>query len=686
VQNYSLKFKILNFVLSFCILIFSFSFSPLVEISDAADKSSALIVKIVSGDYLSALQNYGQTELLFDNIYRLRAAISDLQAFRAQPWVKFVQKDAVLQNAATVTDPLFGNDPSDETKQWYLSKMQVPKAWEKTTGRPDIIVAVVDTGIDGQHEDLSDGRVGRGYMTYCQVIKSNNDCTLRITSVIDSGVNSDDNGHGTIVAGLIGAQAGNGRGISGVNRDIKLMPIKALDSKGNGLSSDVAVGIKWAADNGARIINLSIGGQGLEGLDVLQEAIAYAHNRGVLIVAAAGNDGSETGGNLNNSPVLPVCADGDKNMVIGVAAVDIADRKAKFSNYGSNCVDIVAPGTTSFVSRQEKRGIVSTYYDPAKPGKHDLYVYALGTSLAAPLVSGVAALTISAFPSLDVKALRDRVLASVDNIDQYNTSGCEDIGSCVGQLGSGRLNAIKAVSDLPLFAGGAVISGPTGLFLIERGLKRPISDFVFKQRFSGIIPVQTEQAQVDAFPNGSPVTPADGAVIKDTANPTVYLVEGGFLKPLSYLAFVSRRLSFENVAVLSPEELASYARGSDAAIVDGLLVKAGEPSVYIVNNGQRQIISNFVYKQRGLDRFPIARLSAEEINRYPINDHGNIYPPEDGTLIKGTSSATVYLIENGARRGITAAAFANRGFSFAGVHVLPQTEIDQYQLGVDIVE
>src|SRR3989344_3566749 len=299
-----------------------------------------------------------------------------------------------------------------------------------------------------------------------------------------------------------------------------------------------------------------------------------------------------------------------------------------FSNYGSNCVDIVAPGTTSFVSRQEKRGIVSTYYDPAKPGKHDLYVYALGTSLAAPLVSGVAALTISAFPSLDVKALRDRVLASVDNIDQYNTSGCEDIGSCVGQLGSGRLNAIKAVSDLPLFAGGAVISGPTGLFLIERGLKRPISDFVFKQRFSGIIPVQTEQAQVDAFPNGSPVTPADGAVIKDTANPTVYLVEGGFLQPLS----------------------------------------------------------NFVYKQRGLDRFPIARLSAEEINRYPINDHGNIYPPEDGTLIKGTSSATVYLIENGARRGITAAAFANRGFSFAGVHVLPQTEIDQYQLGVDIVE
>jgi len=676
--------KIISF---FLMAITVFSFLP--NFSDALEHGT-VIVKIKSPEYLPQLEKYGAAELLFNNIYRLeisdyRLAIIDF--LRQQSWVAFVHEDAIVQKTATIADPLFSNDNKDETKQWYLSKIQVPRAWEKTTGRPETIVAVVDTGINGQHEDLDDGRVGMGFMSYCQSMKPNqNECAARITSQIDSGVNSDDNGHGTIVAGIIGAEANNGKGIAGINWTVKLMPIKVLDAKGEGLSSDAAVGIKWAVDHGAKIINLSIGGQGLEGLGVLQEAVSYAYNKNVLVIAAAGNDGAEVGGNLNTAPILPVCADSEQNTVIGVTAVDISDRKARFASYGSNCIDIAAPGASTFVSKQEKKGIVSTYYDPAKPGKNDLYVYALGTSLAAPIVSGVAALTLSAFPGLEVKALRDRLLASVDNIDQFNTSGCEELDSCVGQIGSGRVNAFKAVSDLPLFSGGTVVQSPSGLYLMERGLRRSVSDFVFKQRFPGTTAVQTPQEQVDVLPPGTALPPVDGSIVKDASSPTVYLVEGGELRPLSYLAFVSRRLNFVDVAILPDSELAAYLKGLDAQVVDGLLVKAKEPSVYIVRNGQRQIISYFVYKQRGLDRYPIAQLSPDEINQYPIDGEGIIYPPEDGTLIKSSVSPTVYVIENGARRGLTLQAFQSRGYSFGSVQVLPQSETDQYKLGADIIE
>lgn len=587
--------------------------------------------------------------------------------------------------AVAAADPLYTLDPTETSKQWYLSRIQVPRAWEKTTGSSDIIVAVVDTGINGQHEDLSDGRVVRGFINYCKVLNAAEDqCLLRITSEVDAGVNSDDNGHGTIVAGIIGAAANNGKGIAGINWQVKLMPIKALDANGSGLSSDVALGIRWAVDHGAKIINLSIGGSGLGGAEILQEAVSYAFRNNVLVVAAAGNDSSDTGGNLNLAPSMPVCADGGQNMVVGVAAVDIGDRKAGFSSYGANCVDIAAPGTASFVSRQEKKGLISTYYDPARPGRNDLYVSALGTSLAAPMVSGVAALTLSVFPDLDVKVLRDRLTASVDNIDQFNTSACEGT-TCVGQIGVGRLNAYKAVTSLPLFSSGVVIEGPTGIFLVERGLKRPIADFVLKQRFAGVTTVQTEQAQIDALPVGEPLPPVDGTIIKEPQGPTVYLLEDSALHALSYAAFRSRGLKFENVVTLPAEIIATYKRGADALLANGSLLKAPDhPAVFVFENGARRLVSYFVFKQHAFDAHPIAELSLEEMARYPVE--AKLYPPFDGTLVKGAISATVYAVEGGVLRGLTAAAFANRGYSFGSVQTVPQEEIVQYQMGADIIQ
>lgn len=684
-QNVKLR-KILIF---FIILAFLPVLSP--EVLKASAIPGILIVRIKEGSDPRWLSVYSrEAELIFDQVYRLRvkdkqSAIIDL---KTQPWVEYVGEDGIIRTQLNAADPLFVLDQQELTKQWYLPKIQTHLAWNTTTGA-GITVAVVDTGIDGKHEDLSDGRVVGGYLSYCQVSNQANptDCLMRASGELAPGVNSDDNGHGTIVAGIIGANTNNNKGIAGINWNVRLMPIKVLDSSGSGLASDVALGIKWAADHGAKVINLSIGGSGLQGAEILQDAISYAFKKGRLVVAAAGNDAAVIGGNLNTNPILPICADGGENMVVGVAAVDIADHKARFSNYGSNCIDIAAPGTGTFVDKQQKQGLVSTYYDPSRPGEHDLYVYAVGTSVAAPMVSGVAALMMSAMSDLDSRAIRDRLIKSIDNIDKANETGCNG-GSCVGQIGRGRLNALKALTTQSTFSSGTFIKGPDGsLYLIEKGLKRPISEFVFRQGFLGSPVVAATFDQLNTLPTGLAVPPADGSTIKEPVSPLVYLVEGGERRSLSYLAFISRGLQFSEVVSLSAAEIASYPLGSEAPVLDGILMKSADhPAVYILNKGVRQLLSFFVFMQRGLNNKPTAVLSLEELARYQIHPQGYLFPPPDGTLIRGDQEATVYIFENGVLRGMNLAAFQNRGFQFAQVKVLPQSEVEGYEKGSDIIE
>lgn len=672
-------------VFIFLVVLSVFSLVP----ARAAAVPGTLVAKLKPDAPSTFFRAFGaEPVFLYDRVYRLRVAdkAAVLSELKNSPAVEFAAEDGLVKTRAIVNDYFFSSDAQDLSRQWYLRKMQTPEAWAQTVGS-GIIVAVVDTGIDGRHEDLNDGRVIKGYANYCQTMSQggNPECLVRNTGELPANVNSDDNGHGTIVAGILGAIANNNKGIAGINWNVRLMPIKALDSTGTGLASDVAAGIRWATDNGARIVNLSVGGSGLQGIEVLQDAISYAFKKGVLIVAAAGNDAAEIGGDLNAAPVLPACADGGQNMIIGVAAVDGNDRKARFSNYGSNCVDIAAPGTGIFVDKQQKQGLVSTYYDPSRPGDQNLYVFAIGTSVAAPMVSGVAALAMSAFPNLDVKGIRDRLIGSVDNIDDLNQTACNG-GSCTRQLGLGRINAVKAVTMSTAIASGTLVKDPYGKrFLIENGLKRPISEFVYKQRFPAIGLIDASVPQLEGFPIGLPLPPVDGTILKEPTNPTVYLMEGGERQALSYLAFISRGLRFENVVTLPSPEVASYPRTQDAPVMNGVLMKAsGNPAVFILNNGLRQLLSYFVFQQRGFQNMSIGILSLEELAIYPMQSAGFLYPPLDGTLIRGEADPTVYLVEGGKLRGLTLAAFQGRGFRFADVHVLPQSEVDSYQRGAAI--
>jgi hypothetical protein len=329
------------------------------------------------------------------------------------------------------------NNP-DFPRQWYLNKMSVPAAWDYTQGSDDIIVAVLDTGVDLKQPELAaniwtnpnPGKPGdpSGYVNDVHgwnFVDNNNDPDPQYTpGWTEAGIT-----HGTVIAGIIGAVGNNGSGIAGINWHVKIMPLRILDSEGIGDSTAAAKAIDYAVSHGARILNFSFVTD--EDSPVLDDAIARAAKAGVLIVAAAGNDQDAGGDNLDKIPMYPVCSDGPgTNYVIGVAATDENDKRADFSNYGTKCVDISAPGV-NIISAQ--------LYNPSLAG-FDSYTRAgwNGTSVASPMVSGVAALMLAANPGLSRETLVQYLLSTADPIDALNPL-------YRGELGSGRVNAEHAV-------------------------------------------------------------------------------------------------------------------------------------------------------------------------------------------------------------------------------------------------
>ncbi len=330
-------------------------------------------------------------------------------------------------------------------RQWYLRQIQAPQAWQLVTSTKDVIVAVIDAGVDITHPDLKDAiwtnpreiprngidDDGNGYIDDVHgwnfVTNSGDVRPQEIRNQLEEAWS-----HGTFVSSLIGARSLDHIGMVGVNQSVQIMPLTALDGDGYGTIPNVLQAIRYAVNHGASIINLSLAG--FDNSPDLAEMIKRARDAGVLVVAATGNGDARAGRDTDMQPVYPACFDQSTNIVVGVSGTDSQDQHADYANYGMQCTDLSAPGFELFGARP-------SYPRMEEAGrKAERYLDGMtGTSLAAPLVSGVASLLKAARPDLTVDQLHQLLTSTTDNIDLTLNFPQR------GKMGTGRLNAFKAV-------------------------------------------------------------------------------------------------------------------------------------------------------------------------------------------------------------------------------------------------
>lgn len=298
-----------------------------------------------------------------------------------EPHYMYLTNDTVTEN--TAVEVIQPNDLLFSTYQWNLPAIATEQGWNLSKGSNEVAVAVVDTGVQASHPDLQ-GRLLKGY-----------------NAIASGSAPDDDVGHGTHVAGIIGAVINNEEGVAGISWYNKILPVKALDNSGAGTTYSVAEGIIWAADNGAKVINLSLGNYADS--QFLHDAIKYAFDRDVVIVSASGNDNTER-------PGYPAAYD----EVLAVAATNANGERASFSNYG-DYIDVAAPGES----------IASTYPD-------NQYAALSGTSMASPHVAALAGLVRSLNPALTNTEVMELMTANTVDLgdaghDKYYGWGQVDI-------------------------------------------------------------------------------------------------------------------------------------------------------------------------------------------------------------------------------------------------------------------
>ncbi|MEW6006841.1 MAG: S8 family serine peptidase [bacterium] len=306
-------------------------------------------------------------EPLFDNTYRLKLkkgikVFDTIDKLKQNPDVVYAEPNYIRKAYITPNDPKF-ND------QWSFPKISAPAAWDIEKGTSSVVIAILDTGIDYTHPDLNDKIIGsQSFVPY-------------------EKDPMDYHSHGSHVSGIAAGETNNGIGIAGLAWNCKILAIKCLDKYGYGNDADISLAIRYSADNGAKVINMSLGAPQVG--NFLKDACDYAYNKNVFIVAAAGNDGTEE----KNYPAA-------YDNVMAVAATDSNDNKAWFSQYGS-WVDISAPGVYILSTIPEEKGT---------------YAYMSGTSMASPFVAGLAGLLFSRYPGATNAFVFSEIRNRSDNI------------------------------------------------------------------------------------------------------------------------------------------------------------------------------------------------------------------------------------------------------------------------------
>lgn len=390
-----------------------------------------------------------------------------IEQLKKQPGVLSAEPDAPVYAAAVPNDPYYLPNQAS-----YLQQIGAPAAWDVETGSHQVIVAVLDSGIDLNHPDFA-GRLwqntneitGNGAdddnngciddVYGCRFVtlttQNRAACGYGVGSSVPNGDVSDDNGtsasdpgsHGTFVSGIIGAAGNNGQGVTGVDWDVRLMTVKVLDcgsdsGRPRGSLADVAKGIDYARLMGANVINLSLSTQ--QDSTILRTAVQQAQAQGIIVVAAAGN----FGGTEQPGPGYPAAYAADYPNVIAVGASDNlnGNQWASYSAYGP-AIDLAAPGNAITSTIRSDLGIDPPYGETGSPDQG----YEGGTSFAAPLVSGMFALMISRNPGL----------GAAQYIQIAKATATPATGGPAGWAGSGIINIGKAVASVPMTISGAAL-------------------------------------------------------------------------------------------------------------------------------------------------------------------------------------------------------------------------------------
>lgn len=348
------------------------------------------------------------------NIYQLQIpediTVEEMvYSMNQNPDVEYAEPNYIFHITVTPNDTLFthqyalhnsgqeiGIPGSPQGKE--RADIKAPEAWEETKGDEDVIIAVIDTGVDLSHPDIKNKveSTGRDFVN-------------------DDFDATDDHGHGTHVAGIAAAETNNNEGVAGVAWNAKILAVKAMDAEGGGFYSEVIDAIRWAADNGADVINISLGGDAAS--QALEQALSYAYQKDIVIVAAAGND--------EEAVLYPAAYD---EYCLAVAATDYNDIRPSWSNFGPE-IDVAAPG-------ERILSCVPTWY--FGPGSLP-YGYGYGTSMATPHVAGLAALIKSIKPWLTATEIMNMIRYSADDINATEYPGKDEF------VGYGRLNMEKAL-------------------------------------------------------------------------------------------------------------------------------------------------------------------------------------------------------------------------------------------------
>lgn len=385
---------------------------PLADLTNSSNTSNSVKSNAVQGQYVVKFRQKMTTESAIDLAHTAGADVNKfstrtnnaviefkpgidsdeiIQSLRANPAVEYIEPNFKVKNNYTVSDPR-------SKDQQGLAVANLAKAWDITFGDPKVIIAVIDTGIDLGHPDLKNKLVP-GY------------------NIITQGKTppKDDNGHGTHASGIAGAETNNKIGIAGTAPNCKIMPIKALDAKGSGDIYNVALGVIWAVDHGARVLNMSLGGPNNE---TLKRAIEYALAKNVVVVTAMGNDGK-------NVKAYPAAFPG----VISVGSVDFNRSRSDFSNYG-DWITVTAPGS-QIMSTMPTYKTTMTEFE-----KEEGYDYLDGTSMACPIVAGIAALVLSRNPDYTPAEVKERIQSTASDAGKKGYDN---------EYGYGIVNAAKAV-------------------------------------------------------------------------------------------------------------------------------------------------------------------------------------------------------------------------------------------------